>query len=202
MGAHDPNRVDRRNPAFRAAAIASIKRWNANQKLLPRCGANRKHGAGPCQQPGLGSGGRCRWHGGAVPRGDAWHRPVWPKGNTPAAARKLHAKLRALEKAAKARAARLSEMTEEELAAHRKWHAERPVGSAAKRAEVKRLKDQANSARRLFLKGTTREALEDAEYLAICDRIAELRAKLKELHADQTRAPVSGPATLTEGVFG
>lgn len=202
MSSDDANRADRRNPAFRVAAMAALKRWNANQTSLPKCGANRKHGAGPCQQPGLGSGGRCRWHGGAVPRGDGWHQPILPKGNTPAAARKFHSKLRALEKAAKARAAQIRDMSEEELAAHRKWHAERPVGSAAKRAEVKRLKDQARAARRLFLKGATREALEDPEYLAICHRIAELRAKLEELHTDHTRAQVSGPTTLTEGVFG
>lgn len=190
-----------RSPKYRAASAAVLARWNANRANVAKCGARRKKGAGTCARPAL-ENGRCHFHGGRVLKGDDWHKARWPKASDPRAASKLAAKLRALEKAAKARAARLQEMTEEELAAHRKWHAERPVGSAAKRAEVKRLKDEARAARRLFLKGAAREALADPDYLAICHRIAELRAKLEELHADQTRALVSGPATLTEGVFG
>jgi hypothetical protein len=32
---------------------------------IPRCGARARSTGAPCRQPGLGAGGRCRWHGGA-----------------------------------------------------------------------------------------------------------------------------------------
>jgi hypothetical protein len=30
----------------------------------PRCGARARSTGAPCRQPGIGAGGRCRWHGG------------------------------------------------------------------------------------------------------------------------------------------
>ena len=179
-------------------ALAALARWNANQASLPRCGAKRKKEAGVCTRPAM-KNGRCAWHGGLTPRGDKWHQARWPKASDPRAMSRMVAKLRALQKAAKERAARLARMTDEEIAAYRKWHAERPVGSAAKRAEIKRLKKD-NAAMRKMFERATPAANTDPDYLAICERIDELKAKLAEMNREAKET--ASPVIPMKGVFG
>ena len=175
-------------------ALAALARYNASKADRPKCGAKRRNGAGICASPALANG-RCRWHGGRTPSGDDWHKARWPKASDPREASKFAAKIRALEKRAKARAARLAQMTPEEIAAYRKWHAERPVGPAARRAEMKA---QSAAASRLFERtAPTPDA--DPEYLAICARIKELKSKLAEINREGPTAPFPYP---TDGVFG
>lgn len=147
--------------------------------------------------------GRCRYHGGRTPSGDGWHRPVWPNGGAPDAERRLARKLQTLERAARKRAARLRRMTDEERQQHEEWHRARPTASAAARAEVKRLKLQARQARSMMGRDAPKAALADPEYLAICERIADLRAQMPALYEDQIKQDeASGADETMEGVFG
>lgn len=191
-----------RSPEFRAVANAALVRYNALRPHLQKCGATRKRDGEPCEQLALANG-RCRWHGGSTPSGDGWHRPVWPDGKAPQAEAKLARKLQALERAARQRAARLRRMSDEQRKQHEEWHKARPATSAAERAEIKRMKQSAKMARKLFANGASGAAVADPEYLALVDRIAELRAELVALHDNHTKAAGTKKAEqITEGVFG
>lgn len=191
-----------RSPEFRAIAKAALVRWNALRPILPKCGAARKRDGKPCEQLAL-TNGRCRFHGGRTPSGDGWHRPVWPNGKAPRAEAKLARKLQAMELAARKRAARLRRMTDEERQQHEEWHRARPTTSAAERAEAKRLKMQARQARSMMGRNVPKAALADPEYLAICERIADLRGQLTALFEDQNQQnEASGADETMEGVFG
>jgi hypothetical protein len=41
-----------------------MERAQAALDAIPRCGAYARSTGEACRQPGLGAGGRCRWHGG------------------------------------------------------------------------------------------------------------------------------------------
>lgn len=111
---------------------AALARFKAKQACGPVCGARVKRTGGTCQQPAM-ENGRCRVHGGATPRGDAWHVVQWPSRDSRRPEKKLLAKLATLEKRRKARDARLAAMTPEQRAAFDLWHRRHRVGSAAAR---------------------------------------------------------------------
>ena len=56
-----------------ATGLANLKRFNATRHLMPKCGAVRRTTGEPCRNLPL-QNGRCRFHGGAVPRGKNWHK--------------------------------------------------------------------------------------------------------------------------------
>lgn len=188
-----------RSPEFRTKADAALAKYNARRPYLPKCGARRKRDGEPCQNLALGNG-RCRCHGGRTPSGDGWHRPVWPNGNAPDAERRLYRKLQNLEKAARARAARLRRMTEEERRQYEDWHKARPATSAAERAEIKRVRAQANAARDLMRGPGSKVVKTDPGYLEIVARIAEIREALSALHDEHGKSVETDK--VTEGVFG
>jgi hypothetical protein len=191
-----------RSPEFRRKADAALAQYNARRPFLLKCGARRKRDGEPCQNLALGNG-RCRCHGGRTPSGDGWHRPVWPNGEAPDAEIRLYRKLQNLERAARSRAARLQRMSDGQRKQHEEWHKARPATSAAERAEIKRMKQSAKMARKLFANGASGAAVADPEYLALVDRIAELRAELVALHDNHTKAAGTKKAEqITEGVFG
>ncbi|MCO5089876.1 hypothetical protein [Bosea sp. (in: a-proteobacteria)] len=64
-------------------------------------------------------------------------KPQFPKRDTPTAFRRLQRKLHALERAARAREARIAAMSPAEYARYKAWHAARQPGSAAKRRAAK-----------------------------------------------------------------
>ena len=99
----------------------------------------------------------------------------------------MYAKIAALEKSARKRAARLSCMSAEQREQHEIWHRERPVTTAADRGEKKRLRREAKAARESF-SGVS----EDPEYRALVARIAELKANLAVLENEE----------IEKGVFG
>jgi hypothetical protein len=52
-------------PALWSKPDNSMAKPLAALAALPRCGARARSTGAPCRQPGIGAGGRCRWHGGA-----------------------------------------------------------------------------------------------------------------------------------------
>ena len=191
-----------RSPEFRMKADAALARYNARRPYLPKCGARRKRDGEPCQNLALGNG-RCRCHGGRTPSGDGWHRPVWPNGEAPDAELRLYRKLQSLERAARGRAARLRQMTDDQRAQHKKWHKARPATTAAERAENRRHKLAAQSVRKLLTGGVPKPAMADPDYLALLARIAEVRAELSALYDDHRKSDqADGVDQFIEGVFG
>src|ERR1700741_2050511 len=104
-------RLDRwRNSAeFRQIARTSAKANLAAFDTAPRCGAKRKRDGEACCKPAMANG-RCRNHGGATPSGSAWHVPQYADPSTPRGERKLNRKLRAMQRYAEKRAAKLADM--------------------------------------------------------------------------------------------
>jgi hypothetical protein len=93
--------------------------------------------------------GRCAWHGGLTPKGDAWHKPRWPKAG-PAAEKKLQRKLRDLDRATKKRAARVAAMTPAERERYERWRQAHKPGSAKARAAARHQRKMNQEARALF----------------------------------------------------
>tara|TARA_R110000796_G_scaffold10752_20_gene36038 strand:- start:2069 stop:2383 length:315 start_codon:yes stop_codon:yes gene_type:complete len=104
----------------------------------------------------------------------------------------MYAKIAALEKSARKRAARLSCMSAEQREQHEIWHRERPVTTAADRGEKKRLRREAKAARESFSSKPIAGVSEDPEYRALVARIAELKANLAVLENEE----------IEKGVFG
>ena len=76
----------------RLTASEALKNWHRRQKpLAKKCGAKRKRDGEPCQLTAL-KNGRCAYHGGRTPKGDAWHKIRYPNGKAPNAEAKLRRK--------------------------------------------------------------------------------------------------------------
>jgi hypothetical protein len=114
------------------AGLANIARFNATRHLLPICGARGRTSGEPCRNLPM-ENGRCRFHGGAVPRGAAWHKATF----SPAPG-KLDKKLSELHRREKRRLQRLAAMTPEERASYEAWLAAHRPGSRALRQAAKR----------------------------------------------------------------
>ncbi|ESY92700.1 hypothetical protein X738_26740 [Mesorhizobium sp. LNHC209A00] len=128
--------------------------------------------------------GRCAWHGGRSPKGDAWGLPVWPNPDSPDVEKKLQRKLAERERAAKKRAVRLATMSTDQRKRHDAWHAARKPGSAAAREQARSDRRQATELRAMRAKPQpppTREAA-DLE-----SQIAALRAELEQRQPDNPK---------------
>ena len=102
----------------RASALKNLRMFAET----PKCGARRKYDGQPCQKPGLGTGGRCRWHGGRTPKGPGkWQLPLWPDKSSANLERKLQSKLATLERRRKERARILAGLTPEQRAQYDRW---------------------------------------------------------------------------------
>lgn len=163
---------------FKAIGRASCLRLNRERALLPRCGAIAKRSGEPCGNPAMANG-RCRLHGGATPKGEAWHKPQWPDANSPRAEQKLAAKLNDRERAAKARRRKLAVMTPAEVAKHRRWQRGHKPGSAEKRAAARAERKVNAELRGRMQRPDTRKPT--AEEQAIAARISELEAERVQL---------------------
>lgn len=134
-----------------AVGRAAIIKWNRTRHLHPKCEAARKRDYEPCQNLAMANG-RCHKHGGKTPKGDNWHRPLWPHRDAPGANTKLNRKLNDLQRAAAKREKRKKRMSAEERAAHEQWQRTHKPGPAAARARTRRERKDAAEMRELFLK--------------------------------------------------
>jgi hypothetical protein len=145
--------------------------------------------------------GRCRLHGGATPKGDGWHKPVWPDANATNWNAKLARKLVDLERAAKKRARRLRSMTPEQRADHAAWQRSHKPGAANARAAWR--DEIANDAwlRKVF--ATPGAAPMSDELRAIAARIAEIEAESAVLAARLAELNAPEPQSTDDmGIFG
>lgn len=170
-----------------AMSTEAITRWNRHGRHLhPKCGARRKSDGQPCQNLAM-ENGRCRFHGGRVPKGDGkWHRPLWPKAAAPDASAKLRRKLRDLQRAADKRAKRLARMTPEQRAAYDAWRRDHQPTSKADRARKRALRRQNLEAKKSI------------------ERLAKESPKPKtdlELEIERLKAELELSKQLRSGVF-
>lgn len=162
-----------------AIGRAAIRAWNAKRHLAPKCGAKAKSHAGTCRQIAMANG-RCYLHGGRVPSGDGYHKPVWPNRNAPNVEAKLNRKLNDLQRAAAKRAKRVAAMTPDERAAHEQWQKMHKPGPAAARTRARRERQEAKQVREIL--SARRPAPVTNPEIAELERlIADRKAKLDRL---------------------
>lgn len=163
---------------FRAIGSASAKRNLRAFAEAPRCAATRKRDGEPCQNPGLGTGGRCRLHGGATPSGAGkWHLPRWPDRTSKNLEEKLHRKLARLAVLAERREQRLAAMSPEQRERYDAWRAAHNPLAPRGRRKADRLAGSPNARATM--------SPEDAAVLARLDaRIAELKAEIAAAERD------------------
>lgn len=170
------SRNGRTDIAFREMARAAITKWNREVRpFLPLCGAKTRSTGLPCRQIGLANG-RCRWHGGATPKGDKWHRAQWPADR-----RKLHRKLGDRAKAESKRRERVGAMSKAERAAHADWQRTHRPGSARERATDRERRRRDREAA-LFRELENRpETPPSPELIALQEQRQALLARLEDL---------------------
>ena len=175
---------------FRAIAVAALRKFNENQTKLPKCSAKAKSTGERCAQPAMRNG-VCRYHGGKTPKGDDWHKPVWP-ADGPAFEAKLASKTKALDKRRRGKAADLAKMTDEERAKHECWQKAHKPGSAGARARTKKARQDAVSFRAV-VEAPPAERPRDPELEALDIEIAAAHRQAVALEIN---------LATNEGIFG
>lgn len=154
---------------------------NAARRLKPKCGARTKKDGQPCQNLAL-ENGRCKFHGGKVPKGKNWHVVQFPEGKAPDAVARAERKLRDKRRIAKQRAARVAALAPEERQKYEEWKKDHRPGSAAERARRRREKVENAALRERFSQPSPTTLDPEAASLAVerqrlqdqLDRIDEL----------------------------
>lgn len=164
-----------------AVGRAAIRKWNSERHLHPKCGAARKRDYEPCQNLAMANG-RCHKHGGKTPKGDAWHRPVWPHRDAPSANAKLNRKLNDLQRAAAKRQKRLKRMSPEERAEHDQWQRDHKPGSATERERRRDERRQRRDVREML---RTEPPPPSPEVQVLQGAIDELKAELAQRQIEQ-----------------
>lgn len=122
------------SPEFRVIALAALHRINTNREAFTLCGARKKSSGELCRNFPVPGRTRCKFHGGATPRGDGpigWHTPGFPLGHgLPTGKARSEAQKR---RRAIATIERLEDLTPEQRARYEAWKATHTPGSAAKR---------------------------------------------------------------------
>lgn len=166
---------------FREIGRAAITAFNKRRHLRKKCGAKTRGTGDPCQNIAKPNG-KCWLHGGLTPKGDNWHVRQVPTGKgSPAAVRKMEAKLARAQKAEQEKRQRLRLATEAEREAYKKWLRARPPGSAIRRA-ARRL-DQRIRRQEALVPKVAEIMVGDAETLAMIERLEELKARRAELES-------------------
>ena len=177
----------------RRAAIDFNRRGRAAH---PKCGAMSKTTGERCRQLAL-ENGKCHYHGGKVPKGDAWHKVQFPSRGAPV--EKLDAKLRDAARRERRRAARVAAMSPEERARYEKWHAAHRPGSRTQRDQARRDREAARS-----MLAPPVERPPSPEEAALAADIARLKARLAEIDAVLERSSTDATDEIawpTEGIF-
>ena len=123
----------RRSSRCKAVALQALDVARAVLSAKPKCGAKRKRDGQPCQQPAL-ENKRCKFHGGATPRGAAWHRIKCRRRAKARGVEKFERKLEDQQKRKDRRYQRLAMMNPEQRAKHQAWQASHQPGPASGRA--------------------------------------------------------------------
>ncbi|ETW12817.1 hypothetical protein ATO8_09748 [Roseivivax marinus] len=163
------------SPAFDEARRRGWANSLETRANAPKCGAKSRTTGEPCKQPVKEEGKRCRYHGGATPKGKDWHRRQWPRKGAPMS--KLAQKERALRRRDREADERRAAMTPEEREQHERYRRGARPGTPGER-------EQAARGRRIA------EEVQDllARSPAPSDEAQRLAAQLQELEERRRRA--------------
>lgn len=152
---------------------AVLDRFNKEVRpYLQKCNGTSRSTGEPCRNPVVQGKKKCRYHGGAVPGGDAWHTLQWPKRDAKNWQRKLNEKLARDERNRRRKERRLAKMTAEERAKYDEWVKYHRPGSKIERSKPRAAKKAAEE---------FRKRIENDEPRPVSPELAEMQAKIAAL---------------------
>jgi hypothetical protein len=185
----------RKSATFRQIARESAKTNLAKFRTAPRCGAKRRDGE-PCCKPVVKGRSRCRLHGGVTPRGLQYHVVQWPVCSTPAGEAKFNRKLRARNRYAEKRAARLAAMTDAERERYLAWCRTHPAGGSRASRRAKSDQTRQNEALRRLIAEEPSLRTTNPELNRIKKALDAAKARLAALETRNAK-----PSNEDEGIF-
>lgn len=173
----------------------ALRRFNSEiRPHLQKCNGTSRSTGEPCRSIAVPGKQKCRWHGGLVPSGEAWHKLQYPAGTAKDWQRKLNEKLKRAERDRRRRERRLAKMTLEQRAKHEEWQRSHKPGSKAER--------QRRRAARKLAEEFTASAEPPAR--PVSPELAALQAQAAFLEAERDRYRAMAEAEQQqndEGVF-
>jgi hypothetical protein len=169
----------RRDAAWREIGRRAIIEFHRyGRAKYPKCSAMSKTTGERCRQLAL-ENGKCHYHGGRTPKGDAWHKVQLPT-KSGGSIEKLDAKMRDAARRERRRAARVARMSDEERARYEAWQRAHKPGSVSDRDAARRDREAA----RMFAETAARPPRPPTpEETAIASEIARLKARLAKIDA-------------------
>ncbi|WP_157790734.1 HGGxSTG domain-containing protein [Agrobacterium albertimagni] len=173
---------------------AVLDRFNKEVRPhLPKCNGTSRSTGEPCGNPAVAGKQKCRWHGGAVPSGDEWHKLQYPAATSKDWQRKLNEKLKRAERDRRRKERRLAKTTPEQRAKHQEWQRSHKPGSKAERQRKRADRKIAQEFK----------ALTEQPERPASPELAALQAHAAYLEAerDRYRALAQAEQQATTGVF-
>ena len=177
------------SPAFDKHRQRGLRRSLESRANGPKCGAKSRQTGLPCKQPVKEEGKRCRYHGGATPKGNDWHRRQYPSSP-----HRLEGKLKALKRRDREAEERREQMTPEERETHEERRRHRAPGTLSERRRA----SDGRKAREMVAR-----LLKDREK-PVSDEAETLTAEIDRLKALRDHAVIHGDNETEddEGIFG
>lgn len=171
-------------PDFPSIGARALRRFHAERETFPMCGAMARSTGEPCRQTPAKGRTRCRFHGGATPRGDGpagWHTPGFPDGLPTGKPRSDAHKARKRRQ----RRAEIAAMTAEELARLEAWRNTHKPGSERDRTFGRRAREARHWLHTIMQETPSAPTPDRAELDALRARfrahLARLDAEMSEL---------------------
>lgn len=169
---------------LKAVGRAALTRYNREVRpYRPRCDAIRKRDGERCENI-ASPNGKCRVHGGKTPRGDEWHKRQWPAGTAPDSEKKLHDKLKRIDRDRRRLERRLAKMTVEERKRYERWQCDHEPSSAGERANRRADRQQAKYWREQQPRPVSPELAKLQRQIAALERDIEARLRDAEESGD------------------
>lgn len=182
-------------PDFPSIGARALRRFHAERDAYPMCGAKARSTGEPCRQTPAKGRTRCRFHGGATPRGDGpagWHTPGFPNGLPTGKARSDAHKARKRRQ----RRAEIAAMTADELARLEAWRRIHKPGSTRDRAHGRHAREARRWLETIMNEAPTKPTPDRVELDALREK---LRAHLAQLDAEMAEPVQREP--LVGGLF-
>lgn len=165
---------------------------NSRRAKKPKCGAANKKDGEPCKNLAM-ENGRCKFHGGRIPKGKDWHKPQLPDGNSRHAVARAERKLADKRRIEKARNKRLASMTPEQRQKYEKWKDAHIPGS---KAERERRRDE-RASNEYF-----RKLLAEPSHVILSEEVATLAEERRQLEKMLQEIEALSREQQNIGVFG
>lgn len=178
MDAKERARKKLTDPAFEEARQRGLRRSLEVRANAPKCGAKSRQTGLPCQNPVKEEGKRCRYHGGATPKGKDWHRRQYPSSP-----HRLKGKLKALRRRDREAEERRAAMTPEEREKHEERRRHRQPGTPAER---RRASDARKARKIVSALLDKRQREEEGALAAEIKRLEAAAAELEQSMEDET----------------